>query len=205
VRRRDDYRNVSGTAGPTPDRTDGEQPSAARTLLDLYDTALPAVYGYLIRRTGDKNVAEDLTSETFLAAMDRVRGTDPPEPSTPWLIGIARHKLADHWRRMQRTPTPVDEVRDQPGADEWDVHLDRLVAEYTLAQLSTTHRAVLTLRYVDDCTVGQCADLLGRTVTATETLLMRAKRAFRAAYPDSTTHPDTDPRSASPRSKGGRS
>jgi RNA polymerase sigma-70 factor (ECF subfamily) len=191
---------VSGTAGSTSERADGEQPSAGRTLLDLYDEALPVIYGYLLRRTGDKSVAEDLTSETFLAAMDSARGPRPAEPSTPWLIGIARHKLADHWRRMQRTPTPVDEVQDHPVADEWDVHLDRLVAEYTLAQLSTTHRAVLTLRYVDDCTVGQCAELLGRTVAATEALLTRAKRAFRAAYPDTT-----DPSPTSPRPRGGRS
>ena len=37
-----------------------------------------------------------------------------------WLIGIARHKLADHWRKMQRTPTPVEDVPDQPGGDEDD-------------------------------------------------------------------------------------
>ena len=191
---------MSGTAGSTSNRADGGPPSAGRTLLDLYDEALPAVYGYLLRRTRDTSVAEDLTSETFLAAMDSARGVDAPEPSIPWLIGIARHKLADHWRRMQRTPTPVDEVRDDPADDEWDVHLDRLMAEYTLAQLSTTHRAVLTLRYVDDCTVGQCAELLGRTVAATEALLTRAKRAFRTAYPDTN-----DPSPTSLRPRGGRS
>ncbi|CAM3098881.1 RNA polymerase RpoE-like sigma-24 subunit [Williamsia muralis] len=191
---------MSGTAGSTSNRPDGGPPSAGRTLLDLYDEALPAVYGYLLRRTRDTSVAEDLTSETFLAAMDNARGVDASEPSIPWLIGVARHKLADHWRRMQRTPTPVDEVRDDPADDEWDVHLDRLVAEYTLAQLSTTHRAVLTLRYVDDCTVGQCAELLGRTVAATEALLTRAKRAFRTAYPDTN-----DPSPTSLRPRGGRS
>jgi RNA polymerase sigma-70 factor (ECF subfamily) len=191
---------VSGAAGSTSNQADGGPPSAGRTLLSLYDEALPAVYGYLLRRTRDTCVAEDLTSETFLAAMDSARRVDAPEPSIPWLIGVARHKLADHWRRMQRTPTPVDDVRDDPADDEWDVHLDRLVAEYTLAQLSTTHRAVLTLRYVDDCTVGQCAELLGRTVAATEALLTRAKRAFRTAYPDTN-----DPDSTSLRPRGGRS
>ncbi|MFP3670944.1 sigma factor, partial [Priestia sp. SIMBA_032] len=78
---------------------------AGTALLALYDEALPAVYGYLIRRAGDRNVAEDITSDTFLAAMDRARVDDSVEPSIPWLIGIARHKLADHWRKMQRTPT----------------------------------------------------------------------------------------------------
>lgn len=187
---------MSGTAGET---SGGIAPAAGQALLAIYDDALPAVYGYLIRRTGDKNVAEDLTSETFLAAMDQARRSDSADPSIPWLIGVARHKLADHWRRMQRTPTPVEEVPDHPVDDQWDVHLDRMLAEYTLMRLSTTHRAVLTLRYVDDCTVAQCAEMLDRTVTATEALLTRAKRAFRSAYPDNN-HPD--PALSGP--KGGR-
>lgn len=158
----------------------------APALLAVYDVALPAVYGYLLRRCSDRRVAEDLTSETFLAAMDTVRRDGEARPTTPWLIGVARHKLADHWRTMQRTPEPVEEVPESAD-DEWDVHLDRMVAHHTLAQLSPTHRAVLTLRYVDDLPVGQCAAALNRTVGATEALLTRAKRSFRAAYPDTDT------------------
>lgn len=185
---------MSSSAGDRPQNSSGPAP-AGTALLALYDKALPAVYGYLIRRAGDKTVAEDITSETFLAAMDRARADDSVEPSIPWLIGIARHKLADHWRKMQRTPTPVQDLPDQAADDDSDGHIDRILAEYTLARLSTTHRAVLTLRYVDDCTVPQCAELLGRTVMATEALLTRAKRAFRAAYPDNTI----------PTAKGGQS
>ena len=57
------------------------------------------VYGYFFRRCGDRGAAEDLTSETFLAAMDAAPKDDPPPISTPWLLGVARHKLADHYRR----------------------------------------------------------------------------------------------------------
>ena len=53
----------------------------------------------------------------------------------------------------------------------------------TLAQLAPINRAVLTLRYVDDLPVADCARILDRTVGATEALLTRAKRAFREAYP----------------------
>ncbi|MYR06969.1 sigma-70 family RNA polymerase sigma factor [Gordonia sp. SID5947] len=156
-------------------------------MLAVYDDALPAVYGYLLRRCADRRVAEDLTSETFLAAMDTVRRDDEARPTTPWLIGVARHKLADHWRAMQRTPEPVEEL-PEPVDDHWEVHLDRMLAHYTLARLSPTHRAVLTLRYVDDLPVGECAAHLDRTVGATEALLTRAKRAFRAAYPETESH-----------------
>ncbi|VFA89604.1 RNA polymerase sigma factor sigM [Gordonia paraffinivorans] len=157
----------------------------------MYDEALPAVYGYVIHRCTDRRIAEDVTSETFLAAMDSVRKRRDTEPTTPWLIGIARHKLADHWRRAQRTPEPMEELPEPPD-DPWDAEVDRMVAHHVLGQLSPVHRAVLTLRYVDDLPVGDCAEILGRTVGATEALLTRAKRAFRAAYPQ--THPQQSTR-----------
>ena len=59
-------------------------------LLALYDEALPIVYGYFIRRCADRGAAEDLTSETFLAAMDAARSTEPPPIGVPWLIGVPR-------------------------------------------------------------------------------------------------------------------
>ncbi|NDK89206.1 RNA polymerase sigma factor [Gordonia desulfuricans] len=156
-----------------------------QALLDVYDDALPAVFGYVYRRCPDRRVAEDVTSETFLAALDTVRRDPTLTPGVAWLIGVARHKLADHWRRVQRTPEPVDELPDPPpDGDEWDIHLDRILAHHTLAQLTPVHRAVLTLRYVDDLPVAECAAALDRGVGATEALLTRAKRAFRAAYPD---------------------
>ncbi len=48
-------------------------PDQRHALVDLYDRALPEVYGYLAARCGSASVAEDLTSETFLAAVNAVR------------------------------------------------------------------------------------------------------------------------------------
>ena len=53
-----------------------------RGLLELYDVALPQVYGYLLRRCGRTALAEDLTAETFLAAVDAVRSGGSPPLST---------------------------------------------------------------------------------------------------------------------------
>ena len=59
----------------------------AGPFLDLYDRALPQVYGYLLSRCGQRAVAEDLTAETFLAAVDvppaaRTRATAAPTSVT---------------------------------------------------------------------------------------------------------------------------
>ncbi len=161
-------------------------------LLSLYDEALPQVYGYLLHRCGRTAVAEDLTAETFLAAVDAVRLENPPPISTRWLIGVARHKLVDHWRRLAREERTLSAVVDDPtqrssGVDDpWDAKLDALRAHDTLEELAPQHRAALTLRYLDDLPVPEVAQAMDRTVHATEALLVRAKSAFRRAYADSS-------------------
>jgi RNA polymerase sigma-70 factor (ECF subfamily) len=174
------------------DRSVSAQPDpkdAARTLLALYDQALPIVYGYFVRHCADRGTAEDLTSETFLAAVDAARKKEPPPIGVPWLIGVARHKLADHYRRRHdRLTMPVAELPEPvDAADDWDAELDRIVAERVLTRLSESHRTVLALRYMDDCSVPECAELIGRTVHATEALLVRARRAFKQHYPEGGT------------------
>jgi RNA polymerase sigma-70 factor (ECF subfamily) len=100
-----------------------------------------------------------------------------------WLIGVARHKLVDHWRRLAREERNLRAV-DAPAEaeDPWDETLDALVAQSVLERLGPHHRAALTLRYLDDLTVPQVAAALGRTLHATEALLVRARSAFRHAY-----------------------
>ncbi len=159
-------------------------------LLALYDQALPEVYGYLLHRCGRTALAEDLTAETFLAAVDGVRSERPPPVSIPWLIGVARHKLVDHWRRQSREERSLNAVADDPTTrtgqdaehDPWDAQLDAILAHETLQALAPQHRAALTLRYLDDLPVPEVARALDRTVHATEALLVRARSAFRAAY-----------------------
>ena len=169
----------SPAVGPPPDPG----------LLSLYDRALPEVYGYLLTRCGQPALAEDLTAETFLAAV-RAEADGSGPATVPWLIGVARHKLVDHWRRLEREERGLRLLDGgaEHTEDPWDAELDALHAQQVLAQLSPAHRAALTLRYLDDLPVPRVAALLGRTLHATEALLVRARTAFRHRY-DSTEQP----------------
>jgi RNA polymerase sigma-70 factor (ECF subfamily) len=153
-------------------------------LLALYDTALPEVYGYLVRRCDAASVAEDLTAETFLAAVAAVQKGAVETMTTAWLIGVARHKLVDHWRRRARDERNLQAVADDvsPDDDPWDAHVDAALAHQVLGRLGDHHRAALTLRYLDGLPVAEVAEHLGRTLHATEALLVRARLAFRRAY-----------------------
>jgi RNA polymerase sigma-70 factor (ECF subfamily) len=161
-----------------PSPADPEAPD----LLTLYDRALPDVYGYLLSRCGNAALAEDLTAETFLAAVAAVRARTAVL-NVAWLIGIARHKLVDHWRaqsREQRQLRAACDIADED--DPWEERLDALRAQQTLESLAPQHRAALVLRYLDDLSVPQVATELGRTRSATEMLIVRARAAFRRAY-----------------------
>ena len=160
------------------------RPDPAFGLLKLYDDALPHVYGYLLARCGDTGLAEDLTAESFLAAVQAVRKPGTPDPSTPWLIGVARHKLADHWRRVEREQRGLRLLADEPASvhDPWETVIDRIRAREVLDQLGAHHRAALTLRYLDGLPVAEVAGHLGRSVHATETLLARSRAALRRVY-----------------------
>jgi RNA polymerase sigma-70 factor, ECF subfamily len=160
------------------------RPDPAFGLLKLYDDALPHVYGYLLARCGDSAVAEDLTAESFLAAVHAVRKPGAPDPSVPWLIGVARHKLADHWRRVEREQRGLRLLDCEPARvdDPWETVVDRIRAREVLGRLGPHHRAALTLRYLDGLPVPEVARHLDRTVHATEALLVRARTAFRRIY-----------------------
>ena len=160
------------------------QPDPGFALLELYDAALPHVYGYLLSRCGDRALAEELTSEAFLAAVTALRREPRTALSTSWLIGTARHKLADHWRRQQREERGLRIVHaGQPDhEDPWETELEVTRAREVLRGLGAHHRAALTLRYLDGLPVAEVAECLGRTLHATEALLVRARTAFRRAY-----------------------
>ncbi len=148
----------------------------------FYDEALPLVYGYLVRRCGGSAAtAEDVTQETFLAAVAELRKGRVVEAPVPWVLGIARHKLLDHYRRQSRRERTVeldDELELVSGVpDEAD---DLAVA--ALARVPASQRAALVLRHLDGFSVPEVASALGRSIEAAESLLARGRTSFKRAY-----------------------
>jgi RNA polymerase sigma-70 factor (ECF subfamily) len=157
-----------------------ETAATSHGLLVLYDQALADVYGYLL---GGRDVptAQDLTSETFLAAAAALADRSSAPMNVAWLLGVARHKLIDHWRRMATRERWLSSAAGDPEVP-WNDDLEAGRAVEALARLGPHHRSVLTLYYVDDLPVREVAGVMGRTEHATEALLVRARQALRRAY-----------------------
>lgn len=155
----------------------------------LYDAALPEVFGYLLHRCGSRMLAEDLTQDVFLVAARSLRDGSVVDFGVGWLIGVARHKLVDHYRREERERRKLElvgeQVRIEQAASEAEP-LDRHRAMAALEDMPAAQRLALTLRYVDGLPVTEIAEHLGRSMHATESILARARDGFRRRYGEAT-------------------
>ena len=132
---------------------------------------------------GDRHLAEDLTGNTFVSAIEglpRFRG--PVEALGGWLFQIARHDLYDHRRKQSRTRIePLDEnlteaTRSDATVDPEELAIDRLEGSRVLAalrELSPDQREVLLLRMAGGMTAPEVASVLGKTTGAVKALQHR--------------------------------
>jgi RNA polymerase sigma-70 factor (ECF subfamily) len=155
-----------------------------------YDTVAPRVYAYLYGRCGfDVDLAEELTQQTFLQAVRHRDSYDGRAESLTWLIAIARSRFADHFRRLEREGRRhLNLVREidprEIDADAWRATDDRAAIQAAMRGLTPAQRLALVLRYVDGLPVREVAQALGRSEKAAETLITRARLAFRTQYED---------------------
>ncbi len=152
-----------------------------------YDAAMPRVYAYLYSRTGgDVELAEELTQQTFVAAIRRPDGYEGRADVVTWLIGIARHKLVDYVRATQRDRRHQRVVRQLPGEDPGDAPWTAATMRHDIARaldtLPADQRIALVLHLVDGLPVRAVAQEMDRSEDATESLIRRARASFRRAY-----------------------
>jgi RNA polymerase sigma-70 factor (ECF subfamily) len=152
----------------------------------FYEETLPGICGYFLHRCGGvEAVAEDLTQETYLAAVRELqRGREVDSPAY-WLYGIARHKLLDYYRlkgKIQRLDVPwhEEELDDIPiPLLDLESAADRDLVTIALDQLPESQKTVLVLRYMDGLSVPEVAVTTGKSVHAVESLLARGRASMK--------------------------
>lgn len=146
---------------------------------ELYRRHADAIYRFVYYRVKDTALAEDLTAEVFLKAMEGLADYEVTgAPFLSWLYYIARARTVDHWRRQQRwqkvalihplldkTPRPEETVSRR---DEWDAVLD------ALPELTDDQQQVILLRFIEEMELEEVAAALNKTVGAVKSLQHRA-------------------------------
>lgn len=149
----------------------------------LYEEAFAGLYAYVLWRCGNlRDRADEVVQETWLTAVRRLRAFDPSAGSfSSWLRGIAANVLRNHFRREKRRAHRTQSLESEPlAAEESREQAERIAL--ALAALPEHYEAVLRMKYLESRCVTDIAAERGETPKAIESLLTRAREAFRLAY-----------------------
>lgn len=135
------------------------------------------IAGYLLRRLGHRDAAEDVAAETFLVALQKLGQFERRGGRLlPWLYGIATNKanrsLRDDARRARR-----ERFRARPDVAEDSPKLTPIGD--ALRTLPTKHQSVLVLHYVEGLSVAQVAEALGLSEGTVKSRLSRGRAGLR--------------------------
>jgi RNA polymerase sigma-70 factor (ECF subfamily) len=204
---------ADGRSAPPPTDADLVAAVAAGSedaLAVLYDRHVGAIHATAHRITGDRQVAEDVVQEVFLALWNRAERFDPAVGSlSAWLGTIARHRAVDRLRAAGRRPRLValppigDEAAEQaleravhaaggaaggpaPGdpVGALEASETRAAVGAALATMPEVEREVILLAYRDDLTQSEIAERLGWPLGTVKTRTRRALARLRGALSD---------------------
>ena len=155
----------------------------------LFDAEFDAVFRFVLARCGDRAIADDVASDTFLAAANALVAGADQQIGRSWLLVVARRRLIDHWRKDEQERNrlkrllELDPVRRETGhSDEHpsDGSGDAVIA--ALESLPERQRAAITLRHLDEYSVAEIAEAMEIDYRAAESLLARGRRSFTKAW-----------------------
>jgi RNA polymerase sigma-70 factor (ECF subfamily) len=174
-------------ADSEPVRLRRGDPDAFDSLLARYQNRL---YRYLVRLTANPAVAEDLFQETWLKVITRIHRYDERRPFEPWLFSVARNLAIDHLRKASPEsldePSESGETRiarlgaDEPGSLERLLERERRgLLERKLEELPALYREALSLRFEEEMTFEEIAEVLSAPVSTVKSRVQRALSTLR--------------------------
>ena len=161
----------------------------------IYDRYLDTVFRFIYFRVGNRQLAEDLTAETFVRALKRIGSvTWQGRDLGAWLVTIARNLVADHFKsgRFRLEVTTGDlldadrEDRGPEGSPEVAVidHITNVALLTAVKKLNTEQQECIVLRFLQGFSVAETARAMGKNEGAIKALQYRAVRALARLLPD---------------------
>ncbi len=199
---------TGGGSGGVPDRPDpGDAAAEVWALVEraqagdsqafglIYDRYIETVFRFIYFRVGNRQLAEDLTSDTFLRALKRIGSfTWQGRDLGAWLVTIARNLVADHFKsgryRLEVTTGDVldaeREDRGPEGSPEAAVvdHITNVALLTAVKQLNPEQQECIVLRFLQGFSVAETAQAMNKNEGAIKALQYRAVRALARLLPD---------------------
>lgn len=151
-------------------------PKNTKSFIGYYDQFKNKIYNYLLYRTGfDRELAEDLTSEVFIKAFKNFDSFDEAKQFQSWIFTIARNHLINHYKASKKT-VPIADVEQTLSIQPEDVgqllEVTRIIE--IIGTMDDSDKDPLLLRYVDDLTNQEIAEVLDKEEGAVRTQISRS-------------------------------
>ena len=183
------------------DRARGGEQEAFGLLVESYQRP---VFALTYRMLGDVSEAEDAAQETFLRAYSRLQQYDPAHKFSTWLFSIANNHCIDRlrrrrvqfigldespvvWRLESDSAQPERETLASEQVDETQALVNRLEPEY---------RTPVVLRYWNECSYQEIADVMDISVAAVKSRLFRARKKLASLYEEAQAAQGEEPAAA---------
>lgn len=158
---------------------------------DLFDRYYDVVFRYVLFRTGDRSLAEDLTQETFVRALRRISSVSyQGRDIGAWFVTIARNLIFDHVKssryRLEQTTSEIIELSPSTGGPEQEV-LDGATNDELLRcvrKLNPDQQECIQLRFLQGLSVAETAEIMDRNEGAVKALQHRAVRRLAQLLPE---------------------
>ncbi|OJI06340.1 hypothetical protein BK004_04210 [bacterium CG10_46_32] len=162
----------------------------------IFEEYYEPIFGYVLKRTGNVHSAQDITSETFFKALDRLWQFKWRSISiSSWLYRIATNEINQYFRRQKKSTYSLEAMLEQSGIelkDEYDLMQEILDQEKELEQarewtkarkilvgLPEKYQEVLSLRYFEDKKIAEIASILGKREGTVKSLISRGTAMLR--------------------------
>jgi RNA polymerase sigma-70 factor, ECF subfamily len=179
----------STAPGDSWDLVHAAQQGDTDAFADLYDRYVDVVFRYVLFRVGDRELAEDVTSETFLRALRRITSVSYQGRDVgAWFVTIARNLVLDHVKssrfRLEIATAEVDSQKVESGPEQ-EV-MSRVTTDALLEcvqQLGDDQRECIVLRFLQGLSVAETAEIMNRNEGAVKALQHRAVRRLAQLLP----------------------
>lgn len=185
-----DAADIDATHGESWDLVHSAQRGDTSAFARLYDRYVDVVFRYVLFRVGDRELAEDVTSETFLRALRRITSVSYQGRDVgAWFVTIARNLVLDHVKssrfRLEITTAEVAEGGRIESGPEQQV-MSRVTTKALLEcvrQLGDDQRECIVLRFLQGLSVAETAEIMNRNEGAVKALQHRAVRRLAQLLP----------------------
>ncbi len=153
----------------------------------LYREYVKPIYGFIYRRTMSRGTAEDLTSVTFMKALEKINTYSPRKGAfAAWLYRIARNTITDHYR-SRRDVKNIDDVWDLSSTERVDEKVDDRITYEKLSSaiqdLDPLKRDIILMRLWDGLSYKEISDIVGKTESNCKVIYSRTMAELKLTVP----------------------